>query len=87
MADKGNEGILTDTVLHNWHVHQLKSVMIDCKISNVSKDAVNISDKCVFRGNLIYILKLDILTVNIAETERTKRADLKVEEVKTGKRI
>ena len=60
---------------------------VDCKINNVNKNAVNISDRCIFKENLIYILKPDILTVNITETERIKKADLRVEKVKIKKRI
>ena len=61
--------------------------MIDCKISNIDENAVNISDRYIFEGNLIYILKSDVLTVNVTETERMRRTDLRVEKVKIKKRI
>ena len=62
-------------------------MMIDCKINDVSKNAVNISDRCIFRENLIYILKSDVLTVNVAEMRRMKRINLKVEKIEMKKRI
>ena len=87
MINKDDKEILIDAVLYDWHICQLKFVMIDCKINNVNKNAVNISDEYVFKENLIYILKSDVLTVNVTETERIRRTDLRVEKVKTERRI
>ena len=87
MINKDDEGILTDAVLHGQYVCQFESVIIDCKINNVDEDAVNISDKCIFEENLIYVLKSDILTVNVAEMKRMRRANLRVEKVKMKERI
>ena len=48
MTKKHNKEILINTVLYSRHIYQLKSVMIDCKINNVSKDTVNILDRHKF---------------------------------------
>ena len=87
MINKGDKEILTDAVLYGRYICQLKPVMIDCKINNVNEDAVDISDRCISEENLVYVLKLDVLAVNVTEIKRMRRIDLRVEKVKIKRKI